>query len=73
MVMVEGLKMFRRNMQAGARNQVMRCDQRFKPENKLEKHEFTVHNKRFQCMHCDKTFQRSYHRDRHVQAWDMGL
>ena len=27
------------------RNQVMRCDQRFKPENKLEKHEFTVHNK----------------------------
>ena len=45
MVMVEGLKMFRRNMQAGARNQVMRSDQRFKPENKLEKHEFTVHNK----------------------------
>ena len=45
MVMVEGLKMFRRNMQAGARNQVMRCDQRFKTENKLEKHEFTVHNK----------------------------
>ena len=38
--------MFRRNMQTGARNQVMRCDQRFKTENKLEKHEFTVvHNK----------------------------